>query len=71
MVRVNMDYHGENGHLRESNLQIQYIPIKIPTQLITGLDRALLLFIWINKKPSVLVRFSFTVKRHTNKAALL
>ena len=37
-------------HLTKSNLQVQVIPTRIPTQFFADLERTILSFIWKNEK---------------------
>ena len=48
------DQYSKNSHLVKSNLQIQSIPIKIPTLFFIELERAILKIIWNNKKLRIL-----------------
>ena len=47
------DQHCKNGYLTKSSLQINAIPIKIPTQFFNELEGAICKFIWNNKKPRI------------------
>ena len=48
-----MDWHSKNGHLAESIFRFSATPIKIPIQFLRKVDKAILNFIWNNKKPKI------------------
>ena len=56
MLLNRQDQHSKNGNVTKSNLQIQYNPIKIPTQLFTDCDRTILNYLWKNKNPRIAKR---------------
>jgi hypothetical protein len=47
------DQYSKNGYIAKNNVQIQCIPIKIPTQFFNDLEREICKFIWNNKKPKI------------------
>lgn len=55
------------GILTKATYTFNASPIKLLTGLFSDLDRALPKFIWKSKKPSVLVRVSIIVKRHSDQ----
>ena len=53
MLMDRQDQYSKNGYLAKTIYRFNAIPIKIPTQFVNKLERAISRFIWNNKKPRI------------------